>query len=223
MREQKLYSLTTKALLKYRDTFGDVKVPRMFVVPDDDSWGDKIRGLKLGPNLYHIANNRVYAEYYPDLEELGIKIEAWHKQNIDIELIHQSLLIYRRIFNHSDIVTTFVIPATEEWPEDLHGFEFGKELSKVHNSRKLQETKLALQKEGYTLIIEEETTTAGGDAEEDANEIEESRKKRKRTHFQDTIQGTQIYQELYKTSLLPQHFIVPAADPWPKHLHGMKT
>ena len=79
-RLQPEYNLVVEALIVFKERFGDLMVPSLFVVPRDDGWPDGCVGMPLGRRVRQIRERNDYLgddlSRWATLEEMGA-VPAW--------------------------------------------------------------------------------------------------------------------------------------------------
>ena len=119
------YQFHKRALLKYKELYGDMMVRHTFIVPWIDSWQEDMWGLKLGQLVcIQIRNQEKYKEHREDLINIGFN---YHRQKVPahgFEKIKSALILYKQINNHKIIPYKYVIPGdTVEWPDIYWGMK----------------------------------------------------------------------------------------------------
>eukprot|EP00596_Hydrurales_sp_CCMP1899_P009589 CAMPEP_0119035404 /NCGR_PEP_ID=MMETSP1177-20130426/2366_1 /TAXON_ID=2985 /ORGANISM="Ochromonas sp, Strain CCMP1899" /LENGTH=165 /DNA_ID=CAMNT_0006993561 /DNA_START=116 /DNA_END=610 /DNA_ORIENTATION=- len=71
------YDLAKAALLKYKEQYGDMLVPRWFVVPINSlSFPPELWEIKLGHMVNNIRNLNTYSEYKDELKAIGFDYDS---------------------------------------------------------------------------------------------------------------------------------------------------
>lgn len=127
------YEFHKRALLKYKELYGDIMVRHKFIIPWIDIWQEEMWGLKLGQLVcIQIRNQEKYKEQKEDLIRIGFN---YHRQKISahgFEKIRSALLIFKQINNHTLVPNKYVIPeATAEWPEKYWGMKLHSVLQDI--------------------------------------------------------------------------------------------
>jgi hypothetical protein len=60
-----------KALLAYEAIYGDMEVPRKFIIPDNISWEESLWGVRLGQKAYDIRKSKSFKSRRQELIEMG--------------------------------------------------------------------------------------------------------------------------------------------------------
>ena len=58
-----------KALLVYKSIYGDLNIPRLYIVPKDELYDRDCWGMKLGLKVNNIRYRGDYSEYLTQLKE----------------------------------------------------------------------------------------------------------------------------------------------------------
>ena len=119
------YQFHKRALLKYKELYGDMMVRHTFIIPWIDSWQEEMWGLKLGQLVcIQIRNQEKYKEHREDLIKIGFN---YHRQKVPahgFEKVKSALILYKQINNHTVVPNKYVIPVdTVEWPNIYWGMK----------------------------------------------------------------------------------------------------
>lgn len=149
-RLQPQWNLVLEALIYYSTIYGDVMVPKKFVVPFGDSlWPKATWGIPLGNCVYRIRHRDDFlrgasAESRRDqLDGLGF---VWDVQEHRFQIFYNALEHFARINGATDdesphvntalrVPAIFVIPSTETWPSDLWGYPLGAKCTAVRQKQ----------------------------------------------------------------------------------------
>ena len=80
-RDVYMYEKTIRALKRYKDIYSIMMVSKTFIVPNDDSWSDELKGFALGHVVGHIRYDKKYQEYKDELDKIGF---VWKMRNADL-------------------------------------------------------------------------------------------------------------------------------------------
>jgi hypothetical protein len=66
-----------RALLAYKDMFGNLLMPAKFIIPDSSSWEPDLWGVKLGSEVNQIRNRGDHCkDHMQELEEMGFDFSS---------------------------------------------------------------------------------------------------------------------------------------------------
>ena len=112
--------LVKRALLAYKDMFGNLLVPAKFTIPESDAlWERDLWGMKLGTAVNNIRNSNNYAELRPELEEMGFDYDP-QPIGYGWDLVKRALQAYERITGNLLVPFSFTIPEGDaSWDPDM--------------------------------------------------------------------------------------------------------
>eukprot|EP00607_Mallomonas_marina_P010337 CAMPEP_0182422228 /NCGR_PEP_ID=MMETSP1167-20130531/7847_1 /TAXON_ID=2988 /ORGANISM="Mallomonas Sp, Strain CCMP3275" /LENGTH=245 /DNA_ID=CAMNT_0024600081 /DNA_START=405 /DNA_END=1142 /DNA_ORIENTATION=+ len=118
-----------EALTAYRSLYGDLNVPRCYIVPCDDSFPEKCWGLKLG----NFCNNVRYRGDYISadarvrvrLETIGLKLDYDEFDTRHWAHIYYALTVYKKLYGHLNVPKSWAVPVDASWPKCLWGLKLG--------------------------------------------------------------------------------------------------
>jgi len=125
------FTLVFEALLRYKELYGDLLVPRKFTISHDDlRWAPELRSLPLGLRVGSIRAGRSFSNLNQAamLEEIGF---VWDVREHNFEKFLKAYGIYNQLCNqHSKISNIipvgFCVPdGDESWPRSFWGFKMG--------------------------------------------------------------------------------------------------
>lgn len=224
-RMQPEWNLVMEALITYISIYGDLLVPSSFVVPYGDSkWPKATWKMPLGNCVYRIRSRHDFlrgnnaSKRREQLDGLGF---VWDVSEHKFRVFGAALVRYARLEAPPedstgrslplDIPTTFVVPSSSDWPEQLWGYPLGAKCSAVRQKqlyiKDRPDRKQALAEIGFHW---------NGNAD---------------MAWLKVVHAAAIYSRLNGRNLdVPLSFVVPepptAADrsdwPWPESLWGLK-
>ena len=214
------WDMIYKALVTYKDIYGDLRVPNKFIIPREESWPKLCWDMKLGLKLSSIRSTGRYikedSKRKKQLDELGFEKrlrDHTHKQQLGEQLfeqIYDALVIYKEnIDNELNVPESFIIPNNNNiWPENLWNLKLGEYIKSIKDKDKLvfghEEREKRLRDLGLTF--------------EESKKIKNSIKR-----FEMVCKALEVYKKLYGDLLVPQAFIVPINDiEWDEELWGLK-
>jgi hypothetical protein len=112
------------ALSHFRDLYGDLLVPKRYVLPTDRvSQCEDMGGLNLGCMVGGARSGQKFGEYREELEHLGFDFNTQVKYNYS--LTRRMLVHYKELYGDMEIPTKFKIPPDEHWPSEMWGQKLG--------------------------------------------------------------------------------------------------
>lgn len=125
--------VTMTALRTFQSIEGHFFIPYTFVVPEgDDRWPRTTWGYRLGFWVGELRRRRHNLELY-QLEDLFDMEFVWDARAAKWNQFYApAMRQFTSLFGHSHVPQTFVVPATNDWPLELHGYRLGQ---KVNNLR----------------------------------------------------------------------------------------
>jgi len=213
------WDMIYKALVTYKDIYGDLRVPNKFIIPREESWPKLCWEMKLGLKLSSIRSTGRYVKDDSNrrklLDELGFEWrlrDHTHKQQLGEQLFEQvydALVFYKEnIDSELNVPQSYVVPSGENWPENLWTLKLGDYVQAIKDKDKLvfghEERERRLKELGLTF--------------EESKKIRNSIKR-----FEMVCKALEVYKEMYGDLLVPQAFIVPTDDvQWDEDLWGLK-
>ena len=126
------WEVIRQGLLAYKSVFGDVLVPRDFVVPDHDpDWAEDLWGLQLGAIVRRIRCGQ-YREHRAEMEAMGFAFRAAPRQWEDLRL---GLGTYKAQFGGLRVPSRFTVPRAPPWPEALWGWRLGGVVASIRRNK----------------------------------------------------------------------------------------
>ncbi|RHY68360.1 hypothetical protein DYB26_009629 [Aphanomyces astaci] len=190
------------ALQAYRAVFGHVRVPSLFVVPDnDDQWPKDTWTLPLGVITKTLRSSWTSL---PETSRAALEQVGIHQTDVAWPMASQVAAFkwFKQAHGHVDIPGDFVVPSQEDtmWPSTLWGLPLGLVASD------LQANPLKLSQAEYTEL------KALGVAFEGVDTV----------HWDEKVQALIVYGKIYGDLLVPSRFKVPKNDmQWPNSMWGM--
>lgn len=159
-RLQPEWNLVLEALITYSSLHGDVMVPGKFVVPyHDDNWPKATWGIALGNCVFRIRHRNDFLRTSTNaadsrreqLDGLGF---VWDVQEYRFQKFYEVLKRFARLEGHHQDATsrqqqlqfpgrntalrvpsTFVVPKTEAWPEEMWGYPLGAKCTAIRQKK----------------------------------------------------------------------------------------
>ena len=110
-------------------------MPQEFVVPSSGEWEEGLWNMQLGRAVSKIRSNSYFVRDRPyrekQLDELGF---VWDEKERQWEVVKEALATHKRIYGDMTAPVSFVVPSSEEWPEEAWGMTLGKTVSQIRSS-----------------------------------------------------------------------------------------
>jgi hypothetical protein len=91
--------------------------------------------MQLGRAVIHIRSKSTFVRDRPDrqkqLEELGF---VWDEKERQWDVVKGALATHKRIYGNMTVKQRFVVPSSEEWPEETWGVKLGATVSKIRSA-----------------------------------------------------------------------------------------
>uniref|UniRef100_K3WWN4 Helicase-associated domain-containing protein n=1 Tax=Globisporangium ultimum (strain ATCC 200006 / CBS 805.95 / DAOM BR144) TaxID=431595 RepID=K3WWN4_GLOUD len=185
--------------------FGHADISEDFVVPSEQPWAEPAWQTPLGYIVANICNNGLFereiAAHKMQLKELGFRWDPlfgkWSKRLLP------ALKRFREVHDHCDVPQMFQVPTNDPtWPKETWGYRLGKQVSLLRrmgrNSPDVQDELDELDAMGFSFNVFESA------------------------FVQKVLPALEVYAEQYGDCNVPQGFIVPSDDVWPKRSWGIK-
>ena len=149
-RLQPEWNIVLEALITYSSLYGDVLVPHKFVVPHaDENWPKATWNISLGNIVYRIRARNDFlrdphsaASRRDQLDGLGF---VWDVPEYRFKKFYVALRIFTHLqgcgeYRHEriqplNVPSNFVVPETEQWPQDLWGYPLGAKCTAVRQKQ----------------------------------------------------------------------------------------
>ena len=192
-----------QALLAYKALYGDLQVPKAFVVPEDPTFPEELWGMCLGAETQRIRNKRKFKEHRAELEDMGFDFAVQNGASLRSlcgtwRTARQALLAYKALYGDLQVPKAFVVPEDPTFPEKLWGVCLGAETQRIREKRKFKQHRAELEDMGFDFAVQNGQNWAA------------------------VKLAFLTYKSLYGDLLVPDWFVVPDEPPWPPHLHGMR-
>jgi hypothetical protein len=194
------YEKIKKALLNYKDLNGDMLVPYKFVVSaNEKTWPEDMLGKKLGAIAMRIRAGTSFSKMRLDLESIGFNFN-FQKLSYGCETIRAALLKYKNLKGDMLVPKRFLVPANDiEWPKEMWSMKLGTVVNKIRAGTSWSKNRADLESIGFDF-----------NRQEIGYEYE-------------TIRAVLLKcRDLNGNMLVPQTFVVPADDTWPKEMWNVK-
>ena len=129
------FKLIYEALLNYKRIYGNLLVPRKFVVPSDDSeWSKELWNIPLGIRVGSIRQGKSYSEvaYAAALDQIGF---IWDVADYKFQLFVTALKTYEKLEGDLYIPQCHKIDEDDErWPSHLRGYKLGNKVQRMRQN-----------------------------------------------------------------------------------------
>ncbi|KAF1773361.1 CCT domain [Phytophthora cactorum] len=194
------------ALRVFHQEHGHCHVKSSFVVPEWEPWPKGAWGLNLGSIVKRVRAGRSYVDQAKrdsdELDKLGF---LWDPRDVEWqERILPALVTFADEFRNDEPMTSdFVVPANDPWPKQTWGLELGLFLRDSQ------------RREQYFVQIVRDASVLDGLGFEVCLSMA--------TWERQVVPLLTIYAMLFSDRLaLPENFVIPPAQPWPRKLWGLK-
>jgi len=203
------YPLVKIALLHYKKLHGDMLISSVFMVPTDNTNGEKwpkeTRGMKLGKNVAKIRAKVSYAKFHDDLLKIGFNFDCQiynagvKKNKNNYDSTKKAFLNYKLIHGNFRVPQDFIIPENSfDWPEEFWNIPLGSVLCRIRRGSLFK-------------IHHEELAGIGFDF----------KLQQKRYGYPLVKRSLQRYKEMYNDLFIPLKFVVPRTTEWPEESWDM--
>jgi hypothetical protein len=178
------YALKKRALMRYKEIYGDMLVPSQFVISiNSTEFPKEVWKMKLGFICSHIRCRNDHAEYKDELIAIGFDYTS---QKYSFDQIKIALLRYQELHGNMLVPKMFTIPMdSTDYLEEFHGMNLGDCVCKLRNSNSYADKK-------------EELIALGFDFSSQLK------------HTYDDIEEALIkYKELHGDMLVPWKYVIP--------------
>ena len=196
--KKRCYDRRVKALIRYKELYGDMLVPSNFSVPDSHDWPAESWKLQLGKFVGLVRNTDAYSDKTEELMSLGFEFVPRFNSKYGFDLIKQALLRYKELYGDLTITATYIIPCTDEWPSSMWDMKLGCLANNVRRGSSYADKKDELLEIGFDY---------------------ESQHK----YGYDLVkQGLLRYKEINGHINVPARFFIPVHEEWSSELWNLK-
>ena len=191
------YLFVRRSLIRYKELYNDMMVPRRFVVPgQDDQWPEEMWAMKLGDVVNNIRRGISYIDKRDDLSSIGFYFGVAQAR---YEAIKVALVHYAKENGTMMVPRRFTVPnASKEWPRETLGIRLGEIVYNI--------------KRGASYVDKREDLIKIGFYFESRHDYESGL----------VLRALLKFKELNGNSIVPLSFVVPEnTDEWPEELWGM--
>ena len=140
------YDILKRSLLRYKELYGDMLVPKYFVVPNDDNeWPSDLWGMKLGIAVRNVRGKKgSFSDKKEELVSLGFVYTL--SKRFDYECVRIAVFKYRELYHGSvRVPAVYNIPENDPWyPEETWGMCLGSIVNSIKHGDKWPEKRYEL-------------------------------------------------------------------------------
>ena len=191
------------ALLRYKDFYGDLNVPKTFEIPSNSpNWPDDNWMLKLGEICKDIRSGKRYRKRRDELLEIGFPFSGGSSGGdriiIEFEVSRLALKTYFNIYGDLEVPCAFCIPIHDHlWPENTWGLKLGNIAERIRHNGFYKEHRDVLIKMGFPFSISKALPWP-------------------------RLQAALLkYKEVFGDLRIPFTYVVPSKSEWPKNTWGV--
>jgi hypothetical protein len=125
-----------RALLRFKQIFGDLLVPKLYVIsPDDTDYPEEVRGMNLGTCVGSIRKGS-YLKKKEELLAIGFVYSV--RKRFDYETVRIATFKYRELhYGSTKVPLKYKIPIDSTWyPEETWGMSLGSLLYTIRSGKK---------------------------------------------------------------------------------------
>jgi hypothetical protein len=160
------YDRVKQALLRYKELYGNMRVPVRFKVPDESSaWPSAVLGLRLGRVVTNIRQGLSYAAMHDELKEIGFDLSLQARNRIHgYDTVKLALLQYKELYGDMRVRKRFEIQSGDiAWPESLWGLRLGNAVSRIRGGISYASKREELQCIGFDYSSQRPSRTYSAD------------------------------------------------------------
>lgn len=192
------FEVVKKALQAYKKQHKNLLIPRHFIVPNTSNYEERSWGMKLGNIVSNIRTGKsCYVDRREELTQMGFAFDAIQAK---FELLKTALICYKNKpeYGNLPINSKFVIPRTNDWPEEIWGVKLGSAISDIRRG-KSREKEQELRDIGFEL------------------------KRRKKTDYDTVLDAIRVYRKLnQENTKIPYGWKIPEnSDFYPEKSWGV--
>ena len=150
--EESLYEYRLRALLRYKDLHGHMRVKQMFHVPWSPKWSQKFWGLWLGDVVSSVRRGKLHEDKHEELKAAGFDFNpqaATPGHKIGWDVVEAALQAYKdQVGDLNGMKTTFVVPRNNRWPKATWGLNIGMILNHIKWGTHYSDKRLELLRMG---------------------------------------------------------------------------
>ena len=139
-REEKWQEEILPSLLRYKDVYNDLLVPKNYV--------DPVTRINLGSLVETIRNKGTWKQKHRELLDMGFDFDSpgdikWQS------VIKPAFEQYFKIFGNLLVPQSFVVESKDPWPQDTHGLKLGKVTMAIRAGKAWRKKRAELEEMGF--------------------------------------------------------------------------
>lgn len=121
------YESALQVLRTYHSQNGHLVIPRRFTIPPTSAYPKKWHHVYLASTVYNMKWWSKHVRSNPDrVKELNTLGFVWERLQPEWNLVLEALVIYKSLFGHTKVPSTFIVPFGESyWPMATWGIPLG--------------------------------------------------------------------------------------------------
>ncbi len=126
--KKNLVSRALLALKSYKEQYGDLSIPRPYVVPVDSEFPVETWGLKLGNFLSNVRYRGDYIKKGNNremFEKLGLSMDHVGTDTRHWDYVYSALQVYKQEYGHVAVPSDWAVPSCQPWPEQIWDLKLG--------------------------------------------------------------------------------------------------
>lgn len=188
-------------LLRFKEIYGSMRVPFTYSIPNDDTWPERARGMKLGIMASTIRRGKSYKYLHDELVGMGFDY-SYQKRHHGAKSVLTALKHYKKLYGDLLVPTVFRIPVnspTEDWPEDTWDMNLGSIVGSIRGAGCYVGMREKLEEIGFDYTSQ------------------------KVVYGDDSVRlALHAYKEYNGDLLISPDFIIPSNKMWPEEVWDMK-
>eukprot|EP01033_Poteriospumella_lacustris_P010261 gene10261-biopygen4583 len=127
-----------RGLTTYKAMYGDVRIPKLFVVPHGDGrWDRDLWDMRLGSAIDTVRNGSAFEAHRSRFEALGLTFDRWNEPQYSFALVRQALESFYGRYGHYEVPQTYVVAADDAaYAEPVRGMKLGRIVQTIiHHGR----------------------------------------------------------------------------------------
>eukprot|EP01033_Poteriospumella_lacustris_P023330 gene23330-biopygen7914 len=142
-----------RGLTTYKAMYGDVRIPKLFVVPHGDGrWDRDLWDMMLGLSVLGIRNDGYYEAHRSRFEALGLTFDRWNEPQYPFAQVRQALESFHGRYGHYEVPTTYVVAADDAaYAVSVRGMKLGQIVRDINNASTYAEHRGELEAMGVPL------------------------------------------------------------------------
>jgi hypothetical protein len=135
------YSFTTKKQQNeiiqlfrvFRSQYDSLKVPHKYIIPRDSTWPEYSWDMKLGKVVKRLRKvmNKLDSSFLRELNDLGF---IWNVSDYLFLRHCHAVKTFISIYGNVTIPSKFVVPDSDAWDKDMHGYRLGSSVGRIRKN-----------------------------------------------------------------------------------------